>query len=651
MKIFRSILVAWFSLSTTMGLFAQESSQEKLVGLWRFYGSRVAESEGDYDKPREITLFKLFTSDGKFQNIVSDSEGTNVSAYGQFIVKDEVRYEEIIEKSIFIKNSEPVKSLLAYRFLSENTLLIAYGANGKVMEELWARVRFPNLDNNENITKNQIDKADLALFSDKLLLKLNRKVSQKQIDAVKNPELKSLAEQLLNKRYKTDYRVAEFEPILSPRALGKQLMIGDGYSKYEHITGIFLPEGEQVIVVDNIPEGKKVGLIVPDWNRRAPEGIVPDKDPAGWGIKKQIFELKNGVNLIPVQKGGLAYVDYYTDDPNEKTAIKIHFVNGKINGYFDLEKHTDKDWNRLIDNAVYTMLDARGKHIQVVYPIESYKKYAYGKGRELISNYDQLVFRQYEIMGLKKYNKIPKNRILSRVNYNYYMFRDADGVAYMGTKPGYAMPLVVDPSRVVKGDPCWGFSHEVGHVHQLKPYLNWGGLAEVSNNIYSLYVTKSFGNKSRLLEQNNYEKAKKEIIQKRISYLQDPDVFNRLVPFWQLHLYFQGQGQQPDFYPDLFEAFRKQGEKEKTTDNSWTSRGGNPALYQLNFIKIACEVSKTDLLDFFEEYGFFYVGEFDIQDYGKYTYKMTQEMVDECKKAIRQMNFPKPKITISSLTD
>lgn len=184
-------------------------------------------------------------------------------------------------------------------------------------------------------------------------------------------------------------------------------------------------------------------------------------------------------------------------------------------------------------------------------------------GVELINNYDSLVYLQHHLMGLVKYGRVPTNRILSRVNYNYYMFRDGDGVAYMGAQPGYAMNLVVDPDRVILGDPCWGFSHEVGHVHQLRPYFNWGGLGEVSNNVFSLFVNTHFGTISRILDQDNYTKSRESIIDGRISYLQDEDVFNRLVPFWQLQLYFAGEGNNPDFYPDLFEAFRRQIEKDR----------------------------------------------------------------------------------------
>jgi hypothetical protein len=219
----------------------------------------------------------------------------------------------------------------------------------------------------------------------------------------------------------------------------------------------------------------------------------------------------------------------------------------------------------------------------------------------------------------------------------------------MGDKPGYAMHLVVDPDRVIKDDPCWGFSHEVGHVHQTSPFFHWGGLGEVSNNVYTMYVTTSFGNSSRLSNQGNYEKARQSIIDGGISYLQDDDVFNRLVPFWQLHLYFSGLGNYPDFYPDLHEAFRQQEPLPGDTDGR---RGNNmTAEYQLNFVKTACKVSNTDLTDFFEKWGFFSVGEFELNDYGKFSYKMTHDMVEACKNEIKAMNLPKPKTDITALAD
>lgn len=502
--------------------------------------------------------------------------------------------------------------------------------------------------------------ADLSLFEDPLASSLKRGVKKNDINKISNPLIKEVALQQLNGQYSSSYKNGTYKALLSPSLLGEQLSIGDGYSKYENITGVYLPVGQHIVLVDGIAADKSVKLVVPNWLRFPPDAEEPTKDPKGWGIEKKEFTLRNGVNIINLEDfGSLAYIDYFSENPAQEAPIQVHFLTGQENGYFDISKHKDADWNKFADNAVFPIMDAIGKHIQVAYPVEAIKKYAYGRGVELISNYDSLVYRQHRIMGLEKYDKVPENRVLSRVNYNYYMFRDGDGVAYMGGKKGYAMHLVVDPSRVIQGDPCWGFSHEVGHVHQTRPMFNWGGLGEVSNNLFSLYVTRSFGNPTRVSEQKNYQKAKETIIDAGISYLQDEDVFNRLIPFWQLQLYFEGQGNNPDFYPDLFEAFRLQGIANRPSgrrgQGNWASdrmRGErNPAVHQLNFIKTACEVAKVDLTDFFDKYGFFYVGEIEIADYGNYIYAMTQEMVDECKNAIKAMNFTKPVVDISTLTD
>lgn len=507
--------------------------------------------------------------------------------------------------------------------------------------------------------------SDLMMFESPMGIKLRKNVNKSDIAKMKNKELQSMAKAMMAKSYSTEYRHATYEAYLHPTVLGRELTIGDGYSKYENMTGIYLPEGTHIVLADNIAPDADVQLWVPNWERRAPEGIEPTKDPAGWGIHKQTFRLQNGVNIINLKGyGGLAYVYFYSEKPESEKPLEIHFVNGKVNGYFDIAKNNDADWNRLIDNAVYPVIDARGRHIQIAYPAKACKEFAYNRGVDLISNYDSLIYRQQRFLGLVKYNRVPKNRILARVNYNYYMFRDGDGVAYMGTKPGYAMPLVVNPDRVIKGDPCWGFNHEVGHVHQLRPYLNWGGLGEVSNNIVTLYVTTSFGNKSRLSEQNNYKSAIDTIVNQKISYLQARNVFDRLVPFWQLQLYFGGAGNMPDFYARLHEVFRLQAAEDLNTPtgkdnrssrrngNDWGDRGGkNPAEYQLNFVKQACVAGKTDLTDFFDRYGFFWVGELKYNDYGNYHYSMTQKMVDECKAEIKAMNLPQPKIDLTTLTD
>jgi hypothetical protein len=244
-------------------------------------------------------------------------------------------------------------------------------------------------------------------------------------------------------------------------------------------------------------------------------------------------------------------------------------------------------------------------------------------------------------MGLVKYKKVPKNRILARVNFNYYMFRDGDGVAYLGDKS--TMRKVADPDVVIKGDPCWGFCHETGHVLQMQPQITWGGMTEVSCNIFTMYTTTAMGNPSRLQAQKNYSAARKTIIEAspKISYLADKDVFNRLVPFWQLHLYFSRHGR-PDFYADVMEEMRRRPH---------AGTGNDSIRNQFEFIKICCDVAQLDLTDFFEQWGFFWVGELTVNDYRNYQFRITQAMVDETKAYIAGKKYPKPAVDLTQLED
>lgn len=479
--------------------------------------------------------------------------------------------------------------------------------------------------------------ADMLFFNDPSCTSLKKGV--RNTKKFKSETLRSVAQQLLNESYATDYIVADYEAYPSPQVLGQTLKLGDGFSKYENITGVYLNKGENIVFVGNT-HGRSIKLLLPNLMRQPADGVKPTEDPNGWGLHKQEIELMEGANIIDAQYATNAYISYFEEDFDVAPKITVHFLTGKVNGYFDTNRgDTNNDWNQLLENAVGPIMDARGKFIQVAYPVEWFKTYTQNKGIELIAAYDTMMESQYRLMGLIKYNKTPKNRVFSRVNFNYYMFRDGDGVAYLGDRG--TMRMVADPKVVVSGDPCWGFSHEVGHVLQMRP-ITWGGLTEVSNNIFSLYTSAALGNESRIKRQNNYAKARETIIGKGISYLHDEDVFNRLVPFWQLHLYFTANGH-PDFYADVMEQMRK---------SNFTVNSRNESInYQFEFMKICSEVSQTDLTEFFEQWGFFWVGEISLSDYGNYTYNITQEMVDETKQHIASKGYQKPTSDITLTTE
>jgi hypothetical protein len=71
--------------------------------------------------------------------------------------------------------------------------------------------------------------------------------------------------------------------------------------------------------------------------------------------------------------------------------------------------------------------------------------------------------------------------------------------------------------------------------------------------------------------------------------------------------------------------------------------GGDDSIRnQFEFVKICCDVAKLDLTDFFSQWGFFWVGELTVNDYRRYRFKITEEMVAETKAYLAGKNYPKP---------
>lgn len=527
----------------------------------------------------------------------------------------------------------------------------SYGVPAYSYSDTSVGVKIENIS--ENLSDDNYELVAGKLFSDPLCTKLNKRISRRKINKCNNEVLKNLAMSIYNGQYDTKFRVNTFKPVYSPSALGKLLHVGNGYSTFQHITGIVLKPGKHVVIVDGLKDGSSLGI-------KVAELYAPNQGKKDWSLHSEKFNLKNGINIIEKTSGwtGLAYMDYYFEHPEKENEIKVHFVTGDVNGYFDASVNTNTEWDEMLSKAVYPVFDAAGSNIHLAYPVEDLKKYAAGKGKELIRVYEELVSKQHEIIGWKKYGLIPDNKIFARVNYGYYMFRDGNGVAFKFD----TMRRVANPEhmRTKDEDACWGFSHEVGHVHQLKTYLSWGGLGETSNNICTRYCTQAFGYKNRL--EKHFSKVEKDFLEGTrfgsvskarvkggmkdsiisskyknpdyaLSYL-EVDNFERLVPFWKLQCYFTKKGYK-DFYPDLYEKMRN-SEKDYPELKS-LDRHKNVVPFQLNFIRGASIVSGKNLYPYFEAYGFFRLLDLTYGDYGTYSYSMTAAIRDSFKEELKDL--------------
>ena len=92
------------------------------------------------------------------------------------------------------------------------------------------------------------------------------------------------------------------------------------------------------------------------------------------------YGLHNGVNIInhKLDWDGLAYVDYNNKNPEACGDIKVHFVNGTVNGYLSMDK-TNAEMEEIVKKAKYTTIDLVGDRVHLVWETKALLKYATGK--------------------------------------------------------------------------------------------------------------------------------------------------------------------------------------------------------------------------------------------------------------------------------
>ena len=105
---------------------------------------------------------------------------------------------------------------------------------------------------------------------------------------------------------------------------------------------------------------------------------------------------------------------------------------------------------------------------------------------------------------------------------------------------------------------------------------------------------------------------------------------------WQLWIYYdlcKGNEQEAKFWPKVFDIMRTTYKDVPESD---------PGARQLAFVKAVCEAAQEDLTDFFETWGFFKtVDNVKVEQYGTWTYTVTDKMIADTKAWIKTQNYPK----------
>lgn len=469
-----------------------------------------------------------------------------------------------------------------------------------------------------------------SVFKDELCTDLKEGITLEQIMSLEDEFYRNLARSLYLGTYDREFRIQEYQPYAHPD-IQKDEHKAFAWSLLDNPTGIYVEAGEEVPLFVGETQDLPLTAVVIDWNDVTYRSIHP-------GMSSYV--LRKGVNVIKPYYGGLLYIMYHVDDPVGKQAVKIHIPGGKVNGYFDIARHNNQYWNSLLNKADFKFLDVKGKLSQLVFPTADFRANCPENIERLVQVYDSIVLLEHQLSGLYKYNRMYSNRMLCRVTYEdgYFMYATNYQTAYHYKT---ATPSVLQAENL--RNDVWGVAHELGHVHQTKD-ITWRGMTEVSNNVFALFVQTTFGGTSRLMKENRYQEAYDQTVIPKVPYAltvvngeSKDNPFAKVVPLWQLQLYFAKVLNKPEFYMDLYEEMRCEPA---------------PSCPQLNFVELCCRIAQIDFTGFFRFYGFFqplndYV--FDSVNAGNLTIK--QDDIDESLQKIADMNLTRRAPAIQYLND
>jgi hypothetical protein len=452
-----------------------------------------------------------------------------------------------------------------------------------------------------------------------------------------------------------EFRMGEFHPYYSPTldaARNKTAKFG----VRENPTGISVSTGEELTVLaSGIPSGQSISLKV--------QAIAGHSETVkGYDLGPSV-NIVNGANSIklPTFAGspGLVYVQYQINSEGAlPNPVKIHFAKGgKLNGYFDNRRYAAEDFQRILSasDADNLYFDIIGKYASVTLKKANISQPA--RGKEFIDAMDSVVWIEWKFAGLLP---PPLGYGGQHRTHGYFInLPMAAGVGayasdYHTAYPDGQFQNLTNPSKLLNEtsgttnrEVTWVLGHEHGHVNQLRPAFRWAGMTEVTNNIMAQYLqthlcdyfptSKSTRLTSRLWYDNRYQLGANTYFIADVPHnTAAVDVWLKLVPFWQLHLYLTdvlGKGTIPSagFYADVYEYYRK-------SDPNASSRTAGQ--HQLEFVKVVCQKANLNLEAFFTQWGFLRPINESVNDYGEASLNIAQAQIDATLTLIRQ--YPSP---------
>ena len=337
-------------------------------------------------------------------------------------------------------------------------------------------------------------------------------------------------------------------------------------------------------------------------------------------------KLSKGLNIIDGQKDALYYIVYTADTKSQtKTlhewpAITIHIEGGTVNGYYDLSRHSDSDYQALLKAATHDLFTVRGEQALFNFKRTTYKTVFPKTIDRCIDWFDHLTVWEKELMGfcasVANGERADAPSYLTGGEAIFPLYYNNPNFAIEGSSvdAGYANSTPYrtcynsvecirnsfDVSRAEHDE--WCSAHECGHNNQ--GTINLEGGTEVSNNLFSNYIRYLTGNVTSSGEPLSTTMNEYAL---HLPYVKRSSLMRM---YYQLYLYYHLARKNTSFYPTLFQELRKDPlVLWNNTNNS-----------ALKFVRKVCEVAQEDLTDFFAAWGFFDpFTNLSVEDYGAHT--------------------------------
>ena len=439
--------------------------------------------------------------------------------------------------------------------------------------------------------------------------------------------------------YDSQFRINTYKPYsdnnLNIRLLTKK------YTRMDNPTGIQVTAGDRIIVcVDQIPDGQSVSLAV---YGEASDGYTANY--GGMGTTDSVDQevaLMAGVNNINITATGMVYVMNTAASLSASSkSIKVHIPSscGVVQGYFDLERHTDADYVDILSKYTYKYFVVKGRKMIFNFHASKLRQIAASGITSGIEAWDDIVSWQQELMGIDNLSYF--NNHIMAVSHSGSAYMDASERRVNFGVDNALYKIISREQLLAQEDNTWGPAHELGHVNQ--GAINWKSCSESSNNLfsnYAIYKMGKYGSRGDALSELAASYAAKEswVLMGSSTHM-DEDTELHMRMNWQLWNYYHRCGYNTKFWPTLFQMLRD--DPLPSEFGGYFDMSEDPGASQLKFAEKACDAAQQDLTDFFEAWGFYRPVDVTYSQYGSARYRVTEEMIAASKARIAAKSYPK----------